>query len=232
MTLRGTITVSDREGEVKANNSRGDVTLENITGNSTVHLRGGDFKAEKIKGDVNVEGRVSTATASDITGRLTLQGDYDEIQLSKIGKGLHFNSTRTDLDIPRIDGSLNMSRGDLRADGVVGPVRLVTKNKDIHIEELSGDIHLENTNASVELHSKSPVGNIEVANQKGDVNLVLPSSGNFTVDASANRGEISTDFELKQSDENHEARANGTVNKGGPRVQVRNDHGTISIRKS
>jgi DUF4097 and DUF4098 domain-containing protein YvlB len=160
-----------------------------------------------------------------------MQGDYDEIQLSKISKGLHFNSTRTDLDIPRLDGELNMSRGDLRANGVFGPVRLVTKNKDIHLEDVSGDVHLENTNAAVELHTKSPVGNIDIANQRGEVNLVLPANGNFTVDASANRGEISTDFDLKQSDDNHEARASGTVNKGGSRVQVRNEHGTINFRK-
>jgi hypothetical protein len=231
MTLRGALNVIGRDGDVKAHNSRGDVSLEDVNGNSTIHLRGGDFKAQKIKGDVNIEGRVNEANVSDVTGRLSMQGDYDEVQLSKISKGLHFNSTRTDLDLPRLDGSLNMSRGDLRADGVVGPVRLVTKSKDINLDNFSGDLHLENTNAAVQVQAKAPVGNIDIANQRGEVNLVLPADGNFSVDATANRGEISTDFDLKQTDDNHEARASGTVNKGGSRVQVRNEHGTINFRK-
>ncbi|MCU1310654.1 MAG: hypothetical protein JWO20_1779 [Candidatus Angelobacter sp.] len=232
MTLRGALSVVGRDGNVKANNSRGDVTLEDIAGNADVHVRGGDFKAQKVNGDVNIEGRMNNANISDLTGRLSLQGDFDEIQLSKIAKGLHFNSSRTDLDIPRLDGNLNMTRGDFRADNAFGPVRLVTKNKDIEFQDVTGDVHVENANAAVEVRAKVPVGNIDIANQRGEVNLVLPANGNFSVDATANRGEISTEFEqLKQTDDNHEARASGTVNKGGARVQVRNEHGTVNIRK-
>ncbi|MCU1285811.1 MAG: hypothetical protein JWO13_2161 [Acidobacteriales bacterium] len=232
MTLRGALSVIGRDGDIKAHNSRGDVTLEDVTGNTDVHLRSGDFRGQNIKGDVNLEGRMNNASVSDVTGRLSMQGDYDEIQLSKIAKGLRFNSTRTDLDFPRLDGSLNMTRGDLRADGVFGPVRLTTKNKDINLDNVTGDVHLENTNAAVELSAKAPLGNIDISNHRGEVTLVLPGNGNFTVDAASQRGEISSDFEqLKQTDENHEAKATGTINKGGPRIQVRNDNGTINFRK-
>jgi len=46
MTLRGALNVIGRDGDVKAHNSRGDVSLEDVNGNSTIHLRGGDFKAQ------------------------------------------------------------------------------------------------------------------------------------------------------------------------------------------
>jgi DUF4097 and DUF4098 domain-containing protein YvlB len=231
MTLRGAVSVNDRDGQVKINNSHGDVSLNAVNGNADVHLRGGDFNAQNVKGDINLEGRVSSANVSAITGKLSLQGDFDEIQLSKLDKGVHFNSSRTDMDIPKLDGNLTMSRGDFRADNVTGPVRLVTKYKDINMDGVSGDIQLQNSNGSVELQPKAPIGSIDVKNQKGEVNLVMPANANFTVDAAAMRGEIESDFDFKVENSNHEARANGPVNKGGPRVQIRNDHGTINIRK-
>jgi len=198
----------------------------------SAHMRGGNFSVKKVKGEVNLEGRGDEVAVSDATGRLTVQGEYNSIQLGKLDKGAHFNSTRTDMEFGKLDGELNMSNGELRANNVSGPFRVNTRSKDVNLEDVTGEVKIEDTNGSIQITPKSPVANIDVTNKNGEVTLMLPSNGNFAIDASSQRGEIESDFELNNAQNpNHESHTTGTVGKGGPRVSVRNDHGTIHIRK-
>ncbi len=233
MTLRGNVEVNGRDGDVKAHNSHGSVTVEDINGNAEVHLRNGDFVAQNVKGDVSVEGRVSDTKITDVSGTVSLQGDYlGSVQLSKVGKTVRFKSSRTDMEFARLDGDFNMEQGDLRANSLVGPFRLHTRSKDIHLEDISGDINVENENAEVELHPKSPLGNVTVANHKGSIRFVVPPNANYQVDAHSSHGSVENDFDMKVQEEHGDARTSGTIGKGGSRVELNNDRGEITIRKS
>ena len=130
-----------------------------------------------------------------------------------------------------LEGSRLESGSDLRANAMTGPFHIITRSKDIHLEDVSGDVRVENTNGEVELRPKSPVGSIEIRDRKGDIRLTLPANGNYQVDATSVRGELNSDFTLNTENKNGEIRASGTVNKGGTRVQLNNEHGNISIRK-
>ena len=232
MTLRGALTVTGRDGEVKAHNSNGDVSIEDVANNVTAHMRSGSFSVKNVKGDVNLEGRGNNVNVSDTKGKLTLQGEYDQIQVGKVDKGLHFTSARTEMESGKIDGEINMSAPELRANGIAGPFNITTRSKDINLEDVSGDVKVQDSNGSVQITPKEPVANIDVTNKNGEVTLLLPSSGNFSVDASSMRGEIESEFDFNTTtSSSHEAHTTGTVNKGGPRVQVRNDHGTIHLNK-
>lgn len=233
MSLHGAITVTDRDGEVKANGSNGDVAVENVANNVTVHMRNGSFSAKKVTGDVSLEGRGNNVSVEDTSGKLNLQGEYDEIQMNKIAKGVHFNSTRTDLEFGKLDGELNMSHGELRANSLAGPFRMSTRSKDVELEDVAGDVKIDDTNGSVQITPKNPVGSIAITDKSGEVTLMMPSDGNFTVDASSLGGDIESEFELQPGspEQGRYATRKGNVGKGGPVVQVRNDHGTIHINK-
>jgi DUF4097 and DUF4098 domain-containing protein YvlB len=232
-TGRGDIEVRDREGNIEAHSMRGNMTLASVTGNANLHVKRGDVDVRSITGDVRVEGRADDVSVADVSGVLDLQGDFfGNVNVEKIAKGVRFKSSRTDLEFARLNGSFVMDSGDLRADGVAGPLRLDTRSKDIHLEDVSGDVHLENRNGEVELHPdpKSPLGNIEISNKSGAIRVTLPSTANFQLDARALRGEIETDFDsIKPTDNDREARATGTVNKGGSRLQLSTEHGTIMV---
>jgi DUF4097 and DUF4098 domain-containing protein YvlB len=231
-TSRGDIEVRDREGAVQTQNSRGNTVLENVVGNTVNRMRGGDFTAKSISGDLSIEGRVEDTQISDVTGVVTMQGDYvGDIALAKIGKGVRFKSSRTDLEFVKLDGDMMMSRGDLRARGVTGPFRIDTRSKDIHLDETVGDVRIENEHGDVELHPKQ-IANVEVSNRSGGIRIVVPGSANFEVNARADRGEVDTDFNLSRSESNRAQTLQGIVNKGGPKVQLNSEHGTISIFKT
>lgn len=232
---RGDVSVGGRDGEVKIATGRGDVMLDDLAANVNLTLRKGDVRISKVKGNVNIDGRFDDTTMTDIGGTVTLNGDFfGELKLSKVAKAVTFRSSRTDMEFARLDGSLDLESGDLRADKVIGPTRILTRSKEIHLEDFTGDIRVENSNGSVELHpaDQQAVGNIEVSNKRGDVRLVMPAKASFQIDARTQRGEVQSDFaELKVENEHNRSAITGVVGNASTKVQITSDNGDIELRK-
>jgi DUF4097 and DUF4098 domain-containing protein YvlB len=232
-TRHGDISVTERNGSVKASTSHGDITLSDIAGTVNVEQRKGDVRVERITGDVTIDGQVSDSTVTDVSGSVKLNGDYfGDMNLSKIAKGVIFRSSRTDMELASLAGDLNMQSGDLRASNVGGPMKLLTRSKDIHLDDLTGDLRVENSNGTVEVHSNK-LGTIEIQNSKGDVQVVVPDRAAFQAELRTRNGDINSDFSgLQVSTQNNNSTATGSVGNGGPKVQVSNEHGNIEIRKA
>ena len=232
-TRRGDITVRQRTGDLRIA-THGDVSASDITGNVQCEMRRGDVRVTNVKGDVSVDGRVDDTTVSQVSGALRLSGDFfGDMNISQIAKTVSFKSSRTDLEFARLDGTLNLQSGDLTAKTVAGPVRIQTRSKDIHLEDVAGDVTLENSNGSVELHQgRLPLGAIDITNRRGEVQVVLPEKAAFQLEATAQRGDINSEFEdVKVDNRGNQARATAVIGSGGPRVQISDDNGNIEIRK-
>ncbi|HLK31480.1 MAG TPA: DUF4097 family beta strand repeat-containing protein [Terriglobales bacterium] len=234
-TQHGDISVQGRDADVKASNSHGDVNLGEITGNSNVVMRKGSLTAAHLKGDLSVDGRLDDTNISDVSGSVTMTGDYfGDMSLANIKNTVRFKSSRTDLEFSRLDGDLNMESGDLQAKSLVGPLRLITKSKDIHLDDVRGDIKVEDSNGSVEVHAGTlPLGSMQIDNRKGDIQVVLPAAATFSVDARTRDGDIDSDFDqIKVSSQNGQSMASGNVGSGAARLEINNQYGSIEIRKS
>jgi hypothetical protein len=231
-TRFGDVSITGRGGPVDASSDHGNITAEDITGSASLRLKHGNLTASKITGDVTVDGTISDTSFSDIGGLLTLNGSYwGTMQMSHLTKPVHFSSTRTDLQFTRLDGDFSMEPDDLRANGIVGPFRLVTRSKGVRLEDVSGDVHIEDRNANVELSSKGAPGNIDVSNIHGEIDLSLPANAGFQLDAQSIGGEIESDFNVNIDNQGSTATARGTVGKGGSDVRLKADHGTVQIKK-
>lgn len=234
-TQHGDVSVQGRNALVKVSNSHGDVALGEITGNASVVMRKGSVTAAHIKGDLSIDGRLDDTNISDVSGNLVMTGDYfGDLSLTGIKKTVRFKSSRTDLEFSRLDGDLSMESGDLQAKSLVGPLRLITKSKDIHLDNVSGDIKLRDSNGSVELHAgKLPLGSMDIENSKGDIQLVLPADSAFNLQARTRDGDIQSDFnQIKVSSDNGRSTASGTVGSGASRLDINNEYGSIEIRKA
>jgi DUF4097 and DUF4098 domain-containing protein YvlB len=234
-TRRGSITVQNRMGDVHLSTSHGDITASDITGNMSADLRSGSITVEKVIGTVQINGQVNDTTISDITGSVRLTGEYfGQMNLAKINGGVTFHTSRTDLELAKLDGDLTIESGDLHAKDVAGPFRLVTKSKDIHLDGITGDVKLENENGMVEVHAdKLPLGTMSIANSNGDVKLAVPPKAQFEVEARAQNGEINTDFDgIKVQTNGDNSQANGVNGSGGVKLHISNEHGNVDIRKT
>ena len=233
-TQHGDISVQGRDAEVKVSNSHGDVNLGQITGNSTVMMRKGSLTAAHLKGDLSVDGRLDDTNISDISGKLEMTGDYfGDMSLAGVKKGVRFKSSRTDMEFSRLDGDLSMESGDLQAKSLAGPLRLITRSKDIHLDNVTGDVKVENSNGSVEVHAgKLPLGSMQIDNSKGDIQVVLPAEAAFSLNARTRDGDIESDFNQVQVNSDHgQSTASGTVGSSASRLEINNQYGSIEIRK-
>jgi DUF4097 and DUF4098 domain-containing protein YvlB len=233
-TAHGTVAVHDRTGEVKINNSHGDVELGGIQGSVNLNMRGGNLRAENIHGDLSLNGRLDDVSIESVQGSVRLTGDYfGTTRLARITDSVHFQSSRTDLELAKLDGDLMLDSSDLRVSSLAGPTRVITRSKDIRLNDFSGNVHIEDNNSDVELTpGKLPLGNIQITNHHGRIQLVLPASANFQIDAHAARGEISSDFPgLNLQNSAHESSASGTIGNGGPLIRLATERGDIEIRK-
>lgn len=231
-TRSGNISVSGRKGNLDASSEHGNVSAEQIAGDASLHLNHGNLTAKNVTGNVTVDGTVSDTNISEVGGSVTMTGTYwGDMQLARIAKQVHFSSSRTDLQFARLDGEFSMQPDELRANGVAGPFKLDTRSKSVHLEDVSGDVHIDTRNAGVEMRPKAPLGNIDVTNVHGEIDVTMPASAGFQLDAQSIGGEIQSDFNVNVDNRSNIATAAGVFGKGGPSIRLRADHGTIQLRK-
>jgi DUF4097 and DUF4098 domain-containing protein YvlB len=232
---RGDVTVNDHKADVKIALQHGDVTADDIAGTVTISLQNGSVRASKITGDFDVEGHIDNVTIDEVAGAVHLNGDFfDDIRLSKIAKTVTFKSSRSDMQIASVPGDLEIAGDEVRGADLSGPIRLITRSKDIHIENVTGDVQLETTNGNVEVGAadKLPLGRISISSKRGDIALTLPSKAGFQVQANTNKGDITSEFDTVKVDQsNGSARASGAVGNGASKMQINTDTGDIRITK-
>lgn len=231
-TRFGNVSVSGRKGSLDVSSEHGNVSIDQIAGDASLRLKHGNLMAKGVSGNVTVDGTVSDSNISDVGGTLTMTGTYwGDMQLARIAKEVHFMSSRTDLQFARLDGEFNMQPDELRANAVIGPFKLDTRSKSVRLEDVRGDVHIDTRNASVEMRPKPPLGNIDVSNVHGEIDVTLPANAGFQLDAQSIGGEIQSDFNVSVDNSGNNATARGTIGKGGPDLRLKADHGTIQLRK-
>jgi len=255
---RGDVTINNRKADVKVTLQHGDVSLTEINGTVKVNLEKGSIRAAQISGDVEVTGHVDSVNIDEVAGAARLDGDfYEDIRLSKIAKGVIFKTSRSDMEIASVPGDIEIASDQVRGNDLTGPTRVATGSKDIHLEDVSGDLQVQSTNGDVEvttggkqpgklslntqhgdvaltLAAKAPPDKVNVVTQHGDVTLTLPSNDGFQITAGTGKGEITSDFDAIKIDKNNDAsHATGTVGSGISKLQVNIvETGDIKIGKS
>ena len=230
-THHGDVSIMGRDGSASVTSQDGEVSVSDLSGPLTLNLDKSSARVSQVSSDVTVQGRANDVSLEDVKGAVRLDGDFMEsVKLSRIAKPVNFKTSRTDMDFTKLDGYLNLDSGDLEASSVSGPLRLRTRSKDIMLNGVTNDIHLEDENGAIEIHVNK-LGSLEVSNSKGDIRIYVPQKAGFQVQAQARDGEIQTDFSsLKLDNGDERSTASGSVNGGGPRMVINNEHGTIEIR--
>jgi DUF4097 and DUF4098 domain-containing protein YvlB len=230
-TNHGDVTIAGCRGSVNVNSSHGDVKFDDLSSNAHAHMSKGDFSAHAVQGDLSLDGRMDDVTISDIRGKVLLEGDFfGDTHLEHISSPVHFHSSRTDIEMSRIDGDLTMDSGDLHVNSAVGPTRVSTRSKDIDLAQIYGDVHVVNSNGSVKVASATPLGQVQVENRNGEVRILVPPAANFSVEARATHGAIETDFPLTTTTDENSHSVSGQVGKGGPRLTLNTTNNDIQLQ--
>jgi len=232
----GDVHVSSTKAPVSVTANHGDVEVSSIGGAVITRINNGgsSFSAHNVNGPVTLDGHVRDLTLTDINGPVSLSGEFfGTTHLERIRGNVKFHTSRTDFQLARLDGEIEISpNADLSASEALGPVTLTTRNRNITMERISGDLSVTNRNGSVDLTSAPPLGNVTVENRSGSVNVTLPDQAGFTVQAETTNGDIDNDYGLNTDQDHSHKRFSGTVGKGGKLIRISTSEGDIALKKA
>jgi hypothetical protein len=125
-----------------------------------------------------------------------------------------------------------MDLGQLTGSDLVGPVRLVSRSRDIKLEKFTQALELDSERGDVELEPAVPMPSIEVRAGTGRIDLVLPPKAAFDLTATAEHGEAVNDFgpPIEKSVEGRTMTLKGRVGDG-PSVRLTTSRGSVAVRK-
>ena len=96
----------------------------------------------------------------------------------------------------------------------------------------AGPTNIENSDGDVDLQMVPPLGDIQVHNNNGGIQLTLPQGAAFHLDATASEGNVSSDFKLTGGDSSdHSLRGDAGSGSSMPHITLVADHGDIRIQK-
>ena len=231
----GDVNVSEMAAPVTIAANHGDVDVSSIDSSVTLHMNDddGSVTLHSIHGDASVEGHSGDIDISDVTGGLTLQGDFfGSTELEHINGPIHFTTTRTQFSAARLDDEFNVDKDSLNASELLGPVVLKTENKNITLDRIQGSADVSNRNGSVELTHAPPLDTISIQNQHGSVDLGLPGNVGFTLNAQTRNGDMENDFDLSPVGDNDLHTLRGRIGGGGPTVTIATTDGDVTVRRS
>jgi len=234
----GDVKISAIKGSVLVTANHGDVELSAITGTMITHINNGDssFSAHSVTGALTLEGHGRDTTLSDLSGPVTMTGEFfGDTHFEHIRGPVKFHTSRTDLQLARLDGDIEISsNSDLSASDALGPVTLTTRNRNITLERVGGDISVTNHNGSVDVTSAPPLSNVTIENRNGSVNVTVPEQASFAYQLDATNGDIESEFSQINVPEGglQKKTISGTVGKGGPLLRITTSQGDVSLKKA
>jgi len=231
----GDIHITSIKAAVTATANHGDIDLSAITGPAIVHINSGNasVSAHAIDGGLSIQGHAEDVTLSDIQGPVNINGEFfGTMHVEHIAGPFHFHTSRTDFQLARLDGEVEISPDmNLSAEQALGPVVLTTRDRNITLDRMAGDISVTNRDGSINVTAAPALGNITLEDRDGSVHATLPEHANFSVQASTSDGNIDTDFGLTTHSSDNGRTLTGAVGSGGPMVHLTTTNGDISVRK-
>jgi len=232
---RGDFDITDIRGDVDLGASRGDVRLSHLAGNVRLEMGRSDLvRALDVKGRVDIDGQGSDLSLENVQGPVTIKGSYTgSLEFKNLAQPLQFEGARnTELHAQAVPGQINMDLGQFNGNGITGPVRLVTRSRDIRIGDFTQSLAVETERGDIQLQPGSPMPSIEARSGSGNIDFVVPDNGAFQIDATAERGEVVNDYgsPLERETFGRRATLRGKVGEG-PLVRITATRGSVDVRK-
>lgn len=231
----GDFDIADLAGNVEIVSDNSGVRLQNIGGEVKLDLRKSDIiRAVNVKGPMDIKGHGTDVELQDIAGQVTIAGSYSGvIQFRDISQPLRFNGQQTDLNIEKLPGQVRMALGDFTADNLIGPVRLTTRSRDVHISDFTNSLEVSVERGDVDLRpGKLPVAKMDVHVHFGDVELSLPAAAKIDLTGTTARGDTYADFGAPLHTEHNGNGGSIRGSNGGPVVNLQTEHGKMTVRKA
>ncbi|MGH9477125.1 MAG: DUF4097 family beta strand repeat-containing protein [Terriglobales bacterium] len=214
----GDITVPAWQAPLDLHSTHGAITASGAAGNVQITAGHGPIQLSHVRGNVSITGGGSDISVSDVSGVTLLQGEYvGSLQFSNLAQGLQFHSSRTDLELAALPGTLNYDLGEIAITNASG-IKLRTRDVEVNIQDFGGALTVSNRNDSIHVSSATaPAAPVTLSNHDADISLRLPAASQFHLDAIAHNGDVDNRF-------------GAASQAAAPEIRLTTSSGTISVR--
>jgi len=232
----GDFDVVDLAGNVSIDSDNAGIRVSNVAGNVRIETRRSDVvRAINVKGNVEVKGSGNDVELESIEGQAAINGSYSgQLMFRKLTKPLRFESGSTELRVERVNGHIEMSRGELTGSDVIGPVFLKARSKDIDLSDFTNTVEITVDRGDIQLRpGRLPLSKINASTRAGNVDAALPAAAKFELKASTEKGDMENDYgtPLERASLGRRETLEGKVG-AGPQIQLHTDRGNVTVRKS
>ncbi len=181
---------------------------------------------KSVSGDVNAAGIGGQARVKSVSGNVDVLG-----------------AAGADIGVVSGDVTADNISGDAYLKTVSGTVKATKVKGSVESESVSGDIELKDVSEARSVSGKSVSGtiaysgtilaggNYEFSAHSGNVELRIPASAAFELEASTFSGVIDTDFPIQVVGKISPKELHGTVGAGGARIRAKAFSGNVEIKK-
>jgi hypothetical protein len=180
---------------------------------------------------VNVNDEVDLTIAVPRATNVELEGDKPDMAISSIQGDIRISSTKSPIDIRSTEGAI-------RVETTKGDVKL----SDVAIR---GRLELTSTKADAVIAANSIAGDVDLETEKGSIVLRMPATVGVNLDyVGGRRASFHCDFPVTTNENGAElndvsgsvgrdgAHIEGAINRGGARMTLRTERGSISLEKA
>jgi len=135
----------------------------------------------------------------------------------------------TDLELAELPGDMTLDSDDLRVNEAKGSLHIVTRSKDIDLNQIYGDSYVETRNGRISVEPAGTYG-VEAKNDKGDVELTLPPNPSASINARPTTETLSRTLVFPSAATRASRSAARSVS-GAARVVLSAEDGDVRIKK-
>lgn len=223
-------------GEILVDSDNAAVRIEKAAGNVRVDARRSDMvRAIDVKGNIELESRGNDVELENVAGEVHIRGSYSgSLELQNLAKPLIYETRQTELRVAALPGRITMDLGDFTGAKLVGPVRMITRSRDIQIDDVTNSVEIETERGDIEIRAvRTPLARIDARSRSGNIEVALPEKAAFELDATTERGEATNDFGSAVQVTTQGSSAAMKRGPGqGPLVKISTQRGSISLRKA
>lgn len=196
-------------------------------------------------GHIHVTGVQTEVHAATSGGSLRFTAIRGAIHGKTAGGSIAVSDCVGETEVDTSGGTISVRGGSgaLQADTAGGAIRVVQYAGPVQVETSGGSITLENIGGKISGNTSGgsisavllgpPLpGEVDLATSGGSVNVTVPASLAFSLDAETSSGGVRSEVPVEFSGKPKRDRLVGPVNGGGPTVRLRTSGGSISVRKA
>jgi DUF4097 and DUF4098 domain-containing protein YvlB len=250
-TSNGAVDASGVDGPLEIDSAAGPVSVDNIRGDCKLTTGGGDIKVGQIGGSLRCSTGAGHITAKSVHGEAVMETNGGDIVATRTGGQIHATTAGGGVRIGTSGGPVNATSGGgeivvEKANGIVtvrnmaGPVQ-VWSSAGVRCDSGSGGIHVSNITGPMRVSTSmgsiladllgSRLADSFLATANGDITVLIPSNLSVTVQAQDNQKIVSEFRELTPRRQGPRVVAEGSLNGGGPLLQISGMGGTIFLKR-